>query len=154
MGRSQFQRFQNPAYSNSIRTKRSRVASFNYRKHAVMFLVPQDLLPHLRSLLAKRPFHSVVRGLLAKYFEMILSDASWGRSKIGRRYQEQNLDLKRIGTRIQEKDLIELDLLAEYLGVSRCFLFARLLELDLIGWGPVLREVGFVRSICASIVFT
>ncbi|WP_423241797.1 DUF1564 family protein [Leptospira kobayashii] len=116
-----------------------------------MFLVPYEFMPHLSVL---RRFGGIARALsvlLSRYSEMVSKGmgrgAQGGRSAI--LYQEEGLELRRLGARVRERDWVELSLLAEFLGVSRCCLFAKLLELDLLGWGAKLGEAGFVRPIAS-----
>ncbi len=143
----------NPMYSNRFASARDRARFRSLEKVGVMFLVPSELMPHLSVL---RRFGGISRALsllLSRYSEMISKGMARG-TKGGSAvlYQEEGLDLHRLGARVRERDWVELSLLAEFLGVSRCCLFAKLLELDLLGWGAKLGEAGFVRPI-ASLPF-
>ncbi|WP_411824293.1 DUF1564 family protein [Leptospira sp. 'Mane'] len=137
-----------PTYSARLASIRNRARFRSLEKIGVMLLIPEDLLPHLSVL---RRFGGISRALsvlLSRYCEMISKEV--GRAKGGSSavlYQEEGLELKRLGARVRERDWVELSLLAEFLGVSRCYLFAKLLELDMLGWGAKLGEAGFVRPI-------
>ncbi|TGN10925.1 DUF1564 family protein [Leptospira ilyithenensis] len=143
----------NPMYSSRFVSARNRSSFRSLEKIGVMFLVPCELMPHLSIL---RKFGGISRALsvlLSRYSEMVskgIGRGAKGGSVI--LYQEEGLELQRLGARVRERDWVELSLLAEFLGVSRCCLFAKLLELDLLGWGAKLGEAGFVRPI-ASLPF-
>ncbi|WP_167884372.1 DUF1564 family protein [Leptospira ilyithenensis] len=112
-----------------------------------MFLVPSHLRTHLNRLLSRKTFHQILHRLLTQYSEFIVF-SHWNRhSSLGKQYQEKGQLLLRIGAKVRLEDLIELKTVANGLGISYCLLFAKLLELDELGWGRVLEEGGVVRTL-------
>lgn len=68
--------------------------------------------------------------LLLKWGEDAVRKKFLGRRLIYAKYQEENLNLVKMNFRPFEEDWCRLSILALGLGVSRCLLFAILLELD------------------------
>ncbi|TGN07147.1 DUF1564 family protein [Leptospira ilyithenensis] len=120
------------------------------RRKAFTFLLPRGLFAHFEFLKKNRTCSELLSDLINKYYESVFSGRLWSNEKISKQYQEEGLDLVRIGMKVSEGDLVELSLLADYLGVSRCFLFSKLLELDLMGWGEKVAEIGWVRSLTSN----
>ncbi|XMO26540.1 DUF1564 family protein [Leptospira sp. 'Mane'] len=115
-----------------------------------MFLVPDDLWAHFQFLRKDQTCAELLSGLINRYEESIFSGRLWASERISKRYQEEGLGLVRVGMKVKEEDLVRLGLLADYLGVSKCFLFSKLLELDVMGWGEKLVEAGWVRSLTTA----
>jgi|GEM_PF-2942752 len=123
-----------------------------YVSVGAMFLVPTHLMPKLKSLVRTRTFGQVFRSLLRQYAESsVHCHVGGGRKRrttlVNRLYQTEGLKLERVGVKLREVDLIEFGILAGYLGVSKCWLFSFMLEMDEIGWGEVLGELGVVRPL-------
>ncbi|WP_242935458.1 DUF1564 family protein [Leptospira kobayashii] len=68
------------------------------------------------------------------------------KGKVTRTYQKQGLDLKKVTFRIDERYLIEMDLMASALSISRSHLLGLLLEWREMGWLAMVREFGIVRG--------
>ncbi|WP_167884306.1 DUF1564 family protein [Leptospira ilyithenensis] len=68
------------------------------------------------------------------------------RGKATRTYQKEGLDLKKVSFRVDERCLIEMDLMASALSVSRSHLLGLLLEWREMGWLAMIREFGIVRG--------
>jgi len=66
------------------------------------------------------------------------------RWKVTCSYQDQGLELQKISCRIFDETIIELDVMARSLGISRCRLFVLFLELEAIGWLRLVRALGLV----------
>lgn len=73
---------------------------------------------------------SSLRDLLLRFDEVLIRKKFLGKRLVYARYQEENLDLKKMNFRPFEEDWVKLGILAWGLGVSRCLLFSILLELD------------------------
>ncbi|WP_411824054.1 DUF1564 family protein [Leptospira sp. 'Mane'] len=125
----------------------------NFRLHSgrtsnTCFLIPNDLIDQLR--ISKGRYFSIsgrIRILLEEsayliYQALILKQ----RQKLTRTYQVQGLDLKKISCRIADNELIEMDIIAQTLGVSRSKLLAMMLELADLGWLEIVRALGMVRG--------
>ncbi len=118
-----------------------------YTSIGAMFLVPAHLQTKLESLVRRRTFAQAFRSLLRNYVESTIHCRGVRVTSVNRAYQSEGLKLKRIGVKVREVDLIEFGVIATYLGVSKCWLFSYMLEMDEIGWGEVLGEMGMVRPL-------
>ncbi|WP_109021097.1 DUF1564 family protein [Leptospira kobayashii] len=72
------------------------------------------------------------------------------RWKVTCSYQEQGLELRKVSCRVFNDSIVEMDVMARSLGISRCRLFVLLLELEAIGWLRLMKELGLVRHTTPS----
>ncbi|PJZ51356.1 DUF1564 family protein [Leptospira adleri] len=109
---------------------RSGVSSCEIRRkgHLCTLLIPMRFVD-FRGLEAKL-LRSSLRDLLLRFDEVLIRKKFLGKRLVYARYQEENLDLKKMNFRPFEEDWVKLGILAWGLGVSRCLLFSILLELD------------------------
>ncbi|TGN06959.1 DUF1564 family protein [Leptospira ilyithenensis] len=111
------------------------------------FLIPVRQMKQLTvSLKLYRSFATRISWLLAEssdliYFGMIPRK----RWKATCSYQEQGLELQKVSCRVFNDSIIEMDIMARSLGISRCRLFVLLLELEAIGWLRLVKELGLIR---------
>ncbi|WP_232380532.1 DUF1564 family protein [Leptospira ainlahdjerensis] len=80
--------------------------------------------------LEARFLRSSLRDLLFRFDEVLIRKKFLGKRLVYARYQEEDLNLKKMNFRPFEEDWVKLGILAWGLGVSRCLLFSILLELD------------------------
>ncbi|TGN21121.1 DUF1564 family protein [Leptospira idonii] len=90
-------------------------------------------------------FKELFRSLLDEFGEMILSYQPTSSTRLKKEYQASGQAQIKRNIRVSDSDLEEFRIIADYLRMSKCKLFAMLLEWKLIGWGLVLRRVGVVR---------
>ncbi|WP_346725457.1 DUF1564 family protein [Leptospira stimsonii] len=109
---------------------RSGIASCGiWRKgHLCTLLIPARFA--LEKGLEPKLLRSSLRNLLLRYDEVLIRKKFLGKRLVYARYQEENLDLRKMNFRPFEEDWVRLGILAWGLGVSRCLLFSILLEMD------------------------
>ncbi len=111
------------------------------------FLIPIRQMKQLAaSMKLYRSFATRISRLLIEssdliYFGMIPRK----RWKVTCSYQEQGLELQKVSCRVFDESIIEMDVMASSLGISRCRLFVLLLELEAVGWLRLVKELGLVR---------
>ncbi len=105
------------------------------RDRVCTLLVPLALRERLQShLLAKGVSIGSYLGELLKKNRARMMNENWSAfSSCFRHYQPSGLQLCRLNFRVEPVVWYELGLFANFLGVSRCFLFVRLIELDFYG---------------------
>ncbi|AOP36431.1 hypothetical protein A0128_20685 [Leptospira tipperaryensis] len=104
----------------------SKEITFRKKGSPVTLLIPEKII-RLRRLKADK-LNEELSFLLKKYQNVALKKKFLGRSFPAISYQRKGLKLKRMNFRPDEKDWIELGVLALGLGVSRCLLFSILEE--------------------------
>ena len=95
-------------------------------------LIPDSLIPVLDDVLDRRGsrLSSYMKFLLVEYRSAILNRSLPVSEKCKCLYQNGGQDLRRRNFRPDNQSWLELGMLARSLGISRCFLFIRLLLLD------------------------
>ena len=95
-------------------------------------LIPASYIPVLDGILDRRGcrLSSYIKYLLVEYRSAILEKNLPVSRKCKCLYQNAGLDLRRRNFRPDNEAWLELGMLARSLGISRCFLFIRLLLLD------------------------
>ncbi|TGN20149.1 DUF1564 family protein [Leptospira idonii] len=110
------------------------------------FLVPEEFLNILFHR-KKGTFSYKIRCLLEESAFMIYyGKLSRKKNKLTRSYQKKDQSLKKVSCRVWESDLLEMDLMAQSLGISRSHLLSLLLEWESLGWLAVVRGLGGVRD--------
>ncbi|WP_232371547.1 DUF1564 family protein [Leptospira ainazelensis] len=109
---------------------RSGFASCEIRKkgHLCTLLIPEGFV--VSNGLKARFLRLSLRRLLVRFDEVLIRKKFLGKRLVYARYQEENLNLRKMNFRPFEEDWVKLGILAWGLGVSRCLLFSILLELD------------------------
>ncbi|WP_411822346.1 DUF1564 family protein [Leptospira sp. 'Mane'] len=121
---------------------------FRYFKNInTSFLIPEEIITKLRlSKLRRATFSVVIRNLLEESASPIYQGLMPKiRNKVTRSYQTAGLGLKKVSCRVHDKDLVEMDIMAQALGISRSKLLVLMLEWDELGWLGMVRALGFVR---------
>jgi hypothetical protein len=139
-------RIQLPTLFNRIHTKKINLEKFP-KKTVSTLLIPNHLTPKLTQILP----HSVSKNgslipnfaqalhlLLRKYKGLFACGELPFQQKPKLSYQSDDLDLKVFKFRPNNADWFELGIIAYGLGVSRCWLFTYMLELELSGIGEFL----------------
>ncbi|TGN13409.1 DUF1564 family protein [Leptospira ilyithenensis] len=122
---------------------------FRYIKNInTSFLVPEELITNRKqSKLRGSSFSGLVRSLLeGSAFPIYQGLIPKTRNKVTRSYQAPGQALKKISCRIHDRDLVEMDIMAQALGVSRSRLLVLMLEWEELGWLGVMRAFGIVRG--------
>ncbi len=114
-----------------------------HRGRVCTLLIPFDLRAKLQFhlLTTKKSLGSYLGELLKKNRVRMLKDNWQARCACFRQYQAPGLQLCRQNFRAAPVVWYELGVFANFLGVSRCFLFVRLIELDLDGYPDNLEGV-------------
>ncbi|TGN16907.1 DUF1564 family protein [Leptospira idonii] len=113
------------------------------------FLLPPKLLQQLQNPRNVEPssFSARLRNLLEEsaypiYYGLIPSK----REKLTKSYQAPGLELQKVSCRADERELVEMDIMADGLGISRSKLLSLLLSWEEIGWLGIMRAYGIVRD--------
>ncbi|TGN17195.1 DUF1564 family protein [Leptospira idonii] len=113
------------------------------------FLLPPKLLQQLQNPrnVETSSFSARLRNLLEEsaypiYYGLIPSK----RKKLTKSYQDPGQELQKISCRADERELAEMDILADALGISRSKLLSLLLAWEEIGWLGIMRTFGIVRD--------
>ncbi|RHX87447.1 DUF1564 family protein [Leptospira stimsonii] len=108
----------------------SGVASCEIRRkgHLCSLLIPEYFVREKG--LKARFLRSSLSVLLLRFDEALIRKKFLGKRLVYAKYQEENLNLKKMNFRPFEEDWVKLGILAWGLGISRCLLFSILLELD------------------------
>ena len=113
------------------------IDSLNERNQTVStLLIPKNLMPSFVFLVKSHGSGNIsvyLHNLLFMYRTLTHSGMIPFPISVKTEYQEEGLDLCRVGFRPENVDWIELGELALAFGKSRCWLFVFLLELDLLG---------------------
>ncbi|BDA78499.1 hypothetical protein LPTSP3_g14290 [Leptospira kobayashii] len=113
------------------------------------FLIPEELILKRRQAGWRRgsSYSGLVRSLLeGSAFPIYQGLIPKIRKKVTRTYQNTGLALKKVSCRIHDRDLVEMDIMAQALGISRSRLLVLMLEWEELGWLEVMRALGVVRS--------
>ncbi|MBK8395783.1 MAG: DUF1564 family protein [Leptospiraceae bacterium] len=107
-------------------------------------LIPENLMPNFLFLLKNHGADNItvyLQNLLSMYRTITHSGLIPKPIHVKTEYQDEGLNLKRIGFRPNNTDWIELGELALAFGKSRCWLFVYLLKLDIMGmWYLLVRS--------------
>ncbi|XDD52485.1 DUF1564 family protein [Leptospira sp. WS92.C1] len=120
----------------------------------VTLLIPENLV-RLRKLKAAK-LNQELNYLLKKYGTVALKKNFLGKNLPAISYQNKGLTLKKMNFRPNEKDWVELGIIALGLGVSKCLLFAILEEWECSNevprefWGGALTKITLLRKIHLS----
>ncbi len=136
-----------PTLFNRIHTTKIDLEKFSKRTVSSL-LIPNHLIPKLSQILPHSNskhgtiilnFSQGLSILLKKHKGLFACGALPFQEKPKLSYQSDNLNLKAFKFRPDNADWFELGMIAYGLGVSRCWLFTYLLELELAGVGEFLR---------------
>ncbi len=112
------------------------------------FLVPDQHVTALSVWKGQRYYFSArIRNLLEESAHLIYYGLiSQRRTKVTRSYQKTGLSLRKVSGRVESQDLVEMDMMAQALQVSRSRLLVLLLEWEQLGWLGLIRELGLARG--------
>lgn len=121
--------------------------SFLHKENGVStLLVPEDLLKRLKYRLKRYGGSAEFLSYLISRYRIILRTFTLDPSGIKMEYQCKNQNLKRVNFRPLAADWAELGSFSVASGKSRCLIFVLLLQMDLNGWGRLMRKAGIVMN--------
>ncbi|TGN21087.1 DUF1564 family protein [Leptospira idonii] len=110
------------------------------------FLIPAKIFRYIRSSM-QGAFSARIRNLLEESAHLIYYGLiSRNRKRITRSYQVVGQELQKISCRVTDKNLAEMDIAANALGISRSKLLVLMLEWEELGWLELVRGLGLVRG--------
>ena len=127
------------------------IDSLNERNQTVStLLIPKNLMPSFVFLVKSHGSGNIsvyLHNLLFMYRTLTHSGMIPFPISVKTEYQEEGLDLCRVGFRPENVDWIELGELALAFGKSRCWLFVYLLKLDILGLWYLLAQADLIFAV-------
>ena len=127
------------------------IDSLNERNQTVStLLIPANLMPVFLSLVKNHGAGNIcvyLRNLLFMYRTLTHSGMIPSPITLKTEYQEEGLNLCRVGFRPDNSDWLELGELALAFGKSRCWLFVYLLKLDIMGLWYLLAQADLIFAV-------
>lgn len=109
-------------------------------------LIPEDLMKRLKYRLKRHRGSAEYLSYLISRYRIILRILALDPSGLKTEYQYKNQNLKRVNFRPAAADWAELGSFSIASGKSRCLIFVLLFQMDLNGWGSLMKKAGIVMN--------